>query len=175
MALAVMCFPREICFPELSSGYDFPTDPSLSVFIPRESRYENIFVNTVYTASSFRQRSITKTNQSAFRSVFRGWGDAAMAHPPRNVHKHFLTRYTIKNRNFKPIYFAQIKMLSKCRKYRFSDPNFKKYPGEIFPQPPQNCVVTMASSSLKSWLRHCQLLSILSTDEGTQTYILQVG
>ena len=33
-------FPLEICFPELSSGYDFPIDPSLSVFIPRESRYE---------------------------------------------------------------------------------------------------------------------------------------
>ena len=33
-------FPLEICFLELSPGYNFPIDPSLSVFIPRESRYE---------------------------------------------------------------------------------------------------------------------------------------
>ena len=43
---------------------------------------------------------------------------------------------------------------SKCRKCRFRDPKFKKYPGEHAPGPPYNCVVTMASPSLKSWLRH---------------------
>ena len=36
-------FSLEICFLELSPGYNFPIDPSLSVFIPRESRYEMYF------------------------------------------------------------------------------------------------------------------------------------
>ena len=45
---------------------------------------------------------------------------------------------------------------SKCRKCRFRDPNFKKFTGGNAPGPPYNCVVTMASPSLKSWLRHWQ-------------------
>ena len=43
---------------------------------------------------------------------------------------------------------------SKCRKCRFRDPNFKTFPGGHAPGPPYNCVVTMVSPSLKSWLRH---------------------
>ena len=43
-------------------------------------------------------------------------------------------------------YIFSSKVLSKCRKCRFRDPNFKKF-----------SVVTMASPSLKSWLRHCSL------------------
>ena len=39
---------------------------------------------------------------------------------------------------------------SKCRKCRFRDP----FPGGGLPRPPYNCVVTMVSPSLKSWLRH---------------------
>ena len=36
----------------------------------------------------------------------------------------------------------------------FKDPNFKNFPGGHAPGP-YNYVVTMASPSLKSWLRHC--------------------
>ena len=43
---------------------------------------------------------------------------------------------------------------SKCRKCRFRDPNFKKFQGRLAPRLSYNCVVTMASPSLKSWLRH---------------------
>ena len=47
---------------------------------------------------------------------------------------------------------------SKCRKCRFRDPNFKKTRGDgACPRTPYNCVVTMASPTLKSWLRHCSL------------------
>ena len=46
------------------------------------------------------------------------------------------------------------KVPSKCRKCRFRQPNFKIFSGGMPPDPPYNCVVTMASPSLKSWLRH---------------------
>ena len=55
------------------------------------------------------------------------------------------------------------KVPSKCRKCRFRDPNFKKFQGGNAPGPPYNCVVTMASPSLKSWLRHCLQLSYTVT------------
>ena len=32
--------------------------------------------------------------------------------------------------------------------------NSKKFPGEHAPEPPYNCVLTMASPSPKSWLRY---------------------
>ena len=31
-SVTVKCVPLEICFPEISPGYNFPIDPSLSVF-----------------------------------------------------------------------------------------------------------------------------------------------
>ena len=46
------------------------------------------------------------------------------------------------------------KVPSKCRKCRFRDPNFKIFSGGHAPGPPYNFVVTMASPSLKFWLRY---------------------
>ena len=44
---------------------------------------------------------------------------------------------------------------SKCRKRRFTDPNFENYPGGMPPDPPR----FVSSPSLKSWLCHCIVLT----------------
>ena len=56
---------------------------------------------------------------------------------PRNVRKHFLTRYTVRNG------ISNLYILLK-----------RNFFGGNAPGTPYNCVVTMASPSLKSWLRH---------------------
>ena len=78
----------------------------------------------------------------------------AMPPPPRKVRKHFLTRYTVKNW-ISNLYILLISAL-KMQEMPFQRPKFQKnFRGEGHdPRPPYNCVVTMASPSLKSWLRH---------------------
>ena len=63
------------------------------------------------------------------------------------------------------IYIFCSKVPSKCRKCRFRDPNFKHFSGGNAPGPSYNCVVTMASPSLKSWLRHCTRRGFVFKDE----------
>ena len=52
---------------------------------------------------------------------------------------------------------------SKCRKCRFRAPKFKTSPGDHAPGAPYNCVFTMASPSLKSWL--CYWTRVYSTHD----------
>ena len=66
-------------------------------------------------------------------------------------------KYRFRDPNFKMGFQPNIfcsKVPSKYRKYRFRDPNFKTISGGHAPGPPYDFVVTMASPSLKSWLRH---------------------
>ena len=53
-------------------------------------------------------------------------------------------------------YIFSSNVRSKCRECRLRDPKFKTFLGEHAPGPPlpYNCVVTMASPSLNSWLRY---------------------
>ena len=81
-------------------------------------------------------------------SVFRG---AAMG-PPRKIRKHFLTRYTVQN-GISNLYIL-LKSALKMQEMPFQRPKFQISGGHA-PGLPYNCVVTMASPSLKSWLRHC--------------------
>ena len=99
--------------------------------------------------------------------------------PPRKVRKHFLTRYTVKNGIsnlyilLKSVFKMQempfqrpkfqngisnlyifLKSALKMQEMPFHRPKFQKISGGHAPGPPYNCVVTMASPSLKSWLRH---------------------
>ena len=103
--------------------------------------------------------------------------------PPLGKSENIFWQDTLLKIGFQPIYFAQnagnavsetqnfkmgfetyifsSKVLSKCRKCRFRDPNFKKF-----------SVVTMASPSLKSWLRHCSLtIPMLETLD----YTIRIG
>ena len=82
--------------------------------------------------------------------------------PPPKVRKHFLTRYTVRN---------GISNLYILLKSALKIPNFKQFPGGHAPGPPYNCVVTMASPSLKSWLRHCFVqCSLFDTNSRSKTY-----
>ena len=101
--------------------------------------------------------------------------------PPslRKGRKHFLTRYTVKNRisNLYILLKSALKMQEmpfqrpkfqngisnlyillksalKMQELPFQRPKFQNISGVAFPRTPYNCVVTMASPSLKSWLRH---------------------
>ena len=79
-----------------------------------------------------------RENETKYRNICQKWRD------------------TLLKIGFQTYIFCS-KVLSKCRKCRFRDPNFKKFSGVHAPGPPYNCVVTMASPSLKSWLRHWSL------------------
>ena len=85
-------------------------------------------------------------------SVFRGGGACGHAPPPRKVRKHFLTRYTVRN-GISNLYIL-LKSALKMQEMPFQTPKFQKSSGRHAPGPTYNCVVTMASRSLKSWLRH---------------------
>ena len=89
-------------------------------------------------------------------SVFRRGGMRAYIYCSKVSSKRRKCRF--RDPSFKmgfQTYIFCSKVPSKCRKCRFRDPNFKQFPGGHTPGPPYNCVVTMASPSLKSWLRHC--------------------
>ena len=72
--------------------------------------------------------------------------------PPLKVRKYFLTRYTAKN-GISNLYIL-LKSALKMQEMPFQRPKFKNISGGHAPGPSNNCVVTMASPSLKSWLRH---------------------
>ena len=71
---------------------------------------------------------------------------AAMT-PPRKVRKHFLTRYTVKN-GISNLYIL-LKSTLKMQEMPFQRPKFQKRFGGHAPDPPYNCVVTMASPLTK--------------------------
>ena len=73
--------------------------------------------------------------------------------PPRKIRKHFLTRYTVQN-GISNLYIL-LKSALKMQEMPFQRPKFQNISGVACPRTPYNCVVTMASPSLKSWLRHC--------------------
>ena len=73
--------------------------------------------------------------------------------PPLGTSKTFFDE-TLLKMGFQTYIFCS-NVPSKCRKCHFRDPKFKQFPGEHATGPPYNCVVTMASPSLKSWLRYC--------------------
>ena len=97
-------------------------------------------------------------------------GGGACGHPPLRKSENIFWRDTLLEMGFQTYIFCS-KVPSKCRKCRFRDPNFKKFPGGHAPGPPYNCVVTMASPSLKSWLRHCFVqCSLFDTNSRSKTY-----
>ena len=73
--------------------------------------------------------------------------------PPWKGRKHFLTRYTDKN-GISNLYIL-LKSALKMQEMPFQRPKFQNISRGHVPGPPYNCVVTMPSHSLKSWLRHC--------------------
>ena len=86
-------------------------------------------------------------------SVFRGMRPCP--HPPSERPKIFLTRHTVKNG------ISNLCILLKCalkmQEMPFQRPKIQKKNGEAChrtPLAPYNCVVTMASPSIKSWLRY---------------------
>ena len=114
-------------------------------------------------------------------SVFRGGGGGMRPWPLLGKSENIFWRDTLLKIRFQTYIFCS-KVSSKCRKCRFRDPNFKmrfqtyillksalkmqempfqrpkfqtNFRGGDAPGPPYNCVVTMTSPSLKSWLRHC--------------------
>ena len=54
--------------------------------------------------------------------------------------------------------YILLKSCLKMQEMPFQRPKFQKISGGAYPQTPYNCVVTMASPSLKSWLRHCSTM-----------------
>ena len=113
-----------------------------------------------------------------YSSVFRG-GMRPCPAPPRKVRKHLLTRYTVRNgisnlyillksalkmqempfqrykfQNGISNLYILLKSALKMQEMPFQTPKFQKSSGRHAPGPTYNCVVTMASRSLKSWLRH---------------------
>ena len=93
--------------------------------------------------------AVATTLLAIHSSVFRG-GNAPGPPPPRKVRKHFLTRYTVKN-GISNLYIL-LKSVLKMQEMPFQRSKFQKIFGGAWP--PYNCVITMASPSLKSWLRH---------------------
>ena len=73
--------------------------------------------------------------------------------PPWKGRKHFLTRYTVKN-GISNLYIL-LKSALKMQEMPFQRPKFETISRGSCPRTPYNCVVTRASHSLKSWLRHC--------------------
>ena len=117
-----------------------------------------------------------------YSNVFRGWAmwPCPPPHPPRKIRKHSLTRYTVKNgisnlyillksalkmqempfqrpkfQNGISNIYILLKSALKIQEMPFQRPKFQKISGGACPRTPYNCIVTMASPSLKSWLRHC--------------------
>ena len=88
------------------------------------------------------------TDISVFRGGMRPW------RPPERPNI-FLTRHTVKN-GISNLYIL-LKSSLKMQEMPSQDPNFKNVTGGMPLGPLYNCVVTMASPSLKSWLRYCTL------------------
>ena len=66
---------------------------------------------------------------------------------------HALTRYTVKN-GISNLYIL-LKSALKMQEMPFQRPKFQNISRGHATGPPYNCVVTMASPSIKSWRRHC--------------------
>ena len=110
--------------------------------MPAFSRNVKTIYNTFYT----EKEESGGMHSSVFRGGMWPWP------PRRKVRKHFWARYTVKN-GISNLYIL-LKSALKMQEMPFQRPKFQKLFGGPCPGPPYNCVVTMASPSLKSWLRH---------------------
>ena len=79
-------------------------------------------------------------------------GGACGHGPPRNVRK-FFWRDIVKN-GISNLYIL-FKCALKMQEMPFQRPKIQNISGGACPRTPYNCVATMASPSLKSWLRYC--------------------
>ena len=86
-------------------------------------------------------------------AYLRGGGAMRPCPSPPGKSENIFWRDTLFKMGFQTYIFCS-KVPSKCRKCRFRDPNFKIFSGGHAPGPPYNFVVTMASPSLKFWLRY---------------------
>ena len=117
----------------------------------------------VLTYSHFIQNTICPCNSKYYVHIIQSTVSMYLKHVIQSTMSKYIqstlcpcnSNYTVKN-GFQTYVFCS-KVSSKCWICRFRDPNSKECPGGHAPGPPYNCsVVTMASPSLKSWLRLCQ-------------------
>ena len=105
--------------------------------------------------NSLLYQSVNSPYCSVFTMVYMRWRIISSMRPwrPLGTSGNFLTRHTVKN-GISNLYIL-LKSALKMQEMPFQRPKIQTIFGGHAPGPPYNCVITMASPSLNSWLRYC--------------------